>query len=234
MVLDKMKNCIVLSGEFRSFRDTVESITSFINTNELDVYCFLWGDNPDEKRYVLNKLKPVNYRFEKYSAHKDIFEQIETRVRSINPKNAPNDKIAGNASMNFARKQAYSLIREHYDNIVYCRYDIDIHQQFIIAEQPDAILTPMEESYNLVSDIFAVIPSEYAPHYFLYDQYERLHSTQFEPKFEEWLRTIKQYGEENIRIHKHERYCPHMMLLRNLFNNNVPLIQQDIPVRLKR
>lgn len=229
-----MKNCIVLSGEFRTFRDTVNNIKEFIQNNELDVYSFLWSDDVDEKRFILEELKPVNYRFEKYSTHKDIFDEIETRVRLKHPKNAPNDKVAGNASMNFARKQAYSLIRKDYDNIVYCRYDIDIYQQFVIAEQPHAILTPREESYNLISDIFAVIPSEYAPHYFLYEEYERLHSTQFEPRFEEWLRTIKQYGEENIRIHKHERYCPHMMLLRNLFNNNVPLIQQDIPVRLKR
>lgn len=229
-----MKNCIVLSGEFRTFRDTSSNIKEFIKNNELDVYCFLWSNDVDEKRFVLDELNPVNYRFEKYSGYKEIFDQIETKVRAINPKNAPNDKISGNASMNFARKQAYSLIRNNYDNIVYCRYDIDIYQQFLIAEQPNEIITPIEESYNLISDIFAVIPSKYAPHYFLYEDYERLHSTQFEPQFEEWLRSIKQYGEENIHIHKYERYCPHMMLLRNLYNNNVPLIQQDIPVRLKR
>jgi len=229
-----MKNCMVISGQFRTFRDTVNKMKQFIDINKLDVYAFLWSDDVEEKRFVLEQLKPVNYRFEKYSAYKDIFDEIEKRVRENNPKNAPNDKVAGNASMNFARKQAYSLIREDYDNIFYCRYDIDIIPNWTILQQPDAILTPIEESYNLISDIFAIIPTQYAPYYFLYDDYERLHSTQFEPAFEEWLRSIKQYGEENIRIHKYERYCPHMMLLRHLWNNNVPVKMTDLNVSIKR
>jgi len=234
MVLGKMRNCIVFSGQFRTLRDTLPSIKEFISVNALDVYCQLWGDNPDEKRFILDHLKPKDYWFDKYTAHKDVFDGIETRVRATHPKNAPNDKIAGNASMNYARKMAYDLVKEKYDNIIYCRYDIEFAQQFLVEQQPDVILTPLEESYNLISDIFAIIPTQYAKSYFLYDEYERLHSTQFEPEFVDWLRDIKKYGDDNINIHMFERYCPHMMLLRNLFTDKTPFVTMDIPVRLKR
>jgi hypothetical protein len=136
--------------------------------------------------------------------------------------------------MNYARKAAYDLVKEKYDNIIYCRYDIEFAQQFLVEQQPDVILTPLEESYNLISDIFAIIPSQFAKSYFLYDEYESLHSTQFEPEFVDWLRNIKQYGDDNINIHMFERYCPHMMLLRNLFTDKTPFVTMDIPVRLKR
>jgi hypothetical protein len=57
MVLDKMRNCIVFSGQFRTLRDTLPSIKEFISVNALDVYCQLWGDNPDEKRLEEEKKK---------------------------------------------------------------------------------------------------------------------------------------------------------------------------------
>jgi hypothetical protein len=229
-----MKNCIVFSGQFRTFKDTVENIKEFIRINDLDVYCFLWTTDADEKRFVVDNLKPINFRFDDYSNYQGMFEEMEQRIRHNNPKPAPIDKVAANASMNFARKQAYSLVRNNYDKIFYCRYDIDIYEQFTLKEQVDFVVTPLEESYNLISDIFAIIPQKYAKHYFLYDEYENIHSTKFEPKFEEWLRSIKKYGEENIRIHRDDRYCPHMMLLRNLWNNNVPFVIENLPVRIKR
>lgn len=229
-----MKNCIVFSGQFRTLKQTIHNIKEFIRINNLDVYCFLWTSDEEEKKFVIENLQPINFRFDDYSNYENIFDEIEKRVRSNNPKSAPNDKVSANASMNFARKQAYSLIEKEYDNIFYCRYDIDIYEQFSLKENVDFIITPSEESYNLISDIFAIIPKKYANHYFLYDEYEKLHSTQFEFSFEDWLRNIKKYGEENIRIHKNERYCPHMMLLRNLFNNNIPFIVENLPVRIKR
>ncbi len=58
---------MVISGQFRSFRDTVNKMKQFIDINKLDVYAFLWSDDVEEKRFVLEQLKPVNYRFEKYS-----------------------------------------------------------------------------------------------------------------------------------------------------------------------
>jgi hypothetical protein len=228
-----MKNCIVLSGQYRTFDQTAENIVQFIKLNNLDVYCHLWTDNIDEKRLVTEKLKPEKYLFEKPNSHTQIFEEMETRIRTNNPKPGLNDKVAGNASMNYSRKQAFNLIEKEYETVVYCRYDIGFTDLFEFKEI-DRVFTPVEESYNLISDIFAIMPMKYAKHYFLYDEYEKLHSTQFEEKFETWLREEKKYGEENIRIHKYDRYCPHMMLLRNLLTNNVPVAVTNLPVYLKR
>jgi hypothetical protein len=93
--------------------------------------------------------------------------------------------------------------------------------------QIDMLITPFEESYNLISDIFAIMPFSYAKDYFLYNEYERLHSTQFEPEFEDYLRIDRKYGEENIRIHKEDRYCPHMMMLRNIYMNKLRGVTTD-------
>ena len=228
-----MKKCIVLSGQYRSFDQTAENIVKFINLNELDVFCHLWTDDIDERRIVIERLRPKKYLFEKSDAHTEVFNEMETRIRRNNPKPALTDKVAGNASMNYSRKQAFNLIDEEYNTVVYCRYDIGFTDLFEFKDI-DRVFTPVEESYNLISDIFAIMPMEYAKHYFLYDEYERLHSTQFEEKFENWLREEKKYGEENIRIHKYDRYCPHMMLLRNLLTNNVPVAVTNLPVFLKR
>jgi superoxide dismutase len=59
VVLGQMKNCIVFSGQFRTFKDTVENIKEFIRINDLDVYCFLWTTDSDEKRFVVDNLKPI-------------------------------------------------------------------------------------------------------------------------------------------------------------------------------
>ena len=230
-----MKNCIVLSGQYRSFDTTYKNIVEFIELNDLDVYCHLWTDDIDERRLVLERLKPKKYLFEKTNEYTELFQEMENRIKASNPKymGAPWDKVAGNASMNFSRKKAFKLIEEEYDTLVYCRYDICFEQIFQF-DGIDRIYTPVKESYNLVSDIFALMPMKYAKHYFIYDEYERLHSTQFEEEFENWLRNDKKYGEDNIRKHKEERYCPHMMLLRNLFNNNVPVTVTNLPVDLQR
>lgn len=228
-----MKKCIVLSGQYRTFDKTRERIKKFIEINDLDVYCHLWSLNPKEIDDIKYSLKPKSMLCEDWEKYKEEFENIESRVRQANPKNAPNDKISGNASMNYSRKKAFELIDEKYDVLVYCRYDININELFQFSDV-DKVYTPLEESYNLISDIFAMMPFEYAKNYFLYDNYEKLHSTQFEQVFEDYLRHRKNYGEENIRIHKYERYCPHMMLLRNLIMTNTPFQIVNIPVSLQR
>lgn len=228
-----MKKCIVLSGQYRTFDKTRERIKKFIEINDLDVYCHLWSLNPKEIDDIKYSLKPKSMLCEDWEKYKEEFENIESRVRQANPKNAPNDKVAGNASMNYSRKKAFELIDEKYDVLVYCRYDININELFQFSDV-DKVYTPLEESYNLISDIFAMMPFEYAKKYFLYDNYEKLHSTQFEQVFEDYLRHRKNYGEENIRIHKYERYCPHMMLLRNLIMTNTPFQIVNIPVSLQR
>ena len=133
-------------------------------------------------------------------------------------------------------RSAFDLIdpENDYHTLVYCRYDIAFNPVFIF-DFAQVILTPLEESYNLISDIFAIMPYKDAKHYFIYDEYERLHSTQFEPEFEDYLRNVRNYGEENIRIHKYERYCPHMMLLRNIYMNKVKNVgTNQLTVHLQR
>lgn len=228
-----MKNCIVFSGQYRSFDQTKDNLKKFIEINDLDVYCHLWSTNYDEIGEVEKYLQPKALLCEDWMKYKDTFDGIERRVRESNPKNAPNDKVAGNASMNFGRKKAFDLIEQQYGNLIYCRYDIAFDYLFTF-NIPDQIITPIEESYNLISDIFAIMPFHLAKNYFIYDQYERLHSTQFEEVFEDFLRHKKQYGDENIRIHKYERYCPHMMLLRNLIMTNTQFTITSLPVRIRR
>lgn len=228
-----MKKCIVLSGQYRTFDKTKENIKKFIEINDLDVYCHLWSMDVKEIDDVKYSLNPRAILCEDFKKYENTFNEIESRIRSSNPKNAPNDKIAANASMNFSRKRAFDLIDKKYDILIYCRYDINFRYVFQF-ENVDRIFTPIEESYNLISDIFAIMPFDLAKNYFIYDQYEKLHSTQFESIFEDYLRYKKVYGEENIRIHKHDRYCPHMMLLRNLVMTNTPFATFDLPVSLQR
>jgi|APGre2960657423_1045063.scaffolds.fasta_scaffold01903_4 diadenosine tetraphosphate (Ap4A) HIT family hydrolase len=229
-----MKNCIVLSGHYRNFDQTGDDIKQFIEINDMDVYCHLWSDELEREtsRQVNNitkKLKPVSILVEE---PKD-FSDIETYVRKINPKEHNTDRIAGTLSMQYARKKALHLIDRDYDVLVYTRYDIGFKQLFKF-QNVDCLITPEEESYNIISDIFAMMPMELTKYFFLYDEVERLFSTQFEPEFENWLRNIKNYGERNTNIHMHERYCPHMMMLRHLYNNEVKQVTANIPVFIQR
>lgn len=222
-----MKNCIVLSGQYRTFDQTWKGIKNFIDENDLDVYCHLWSDSKEEFDNVVERLKPVRIKAQNFELFKDQFEEMEKRIRDTNPKNPNQDRIAGNASMNFSRKQAFNLVEDgEYNTLVYCRYDIKFNQNFVFNDI-DMLITPFEESYNLISDIFAIMPFNYAKYYFLYDEYERLHSTPFEKEFEDYLRFEKKYGEENIRIHKEDRYCPHMMMLRHIYMNKLRGVTTD-------
>ena len=215
-----MKNCIVLSGEYRTFDQTWEGIKQFIDLNNLDVYCHIWSTDPQEIENVKTRLKPKAILSNDPNNYVNQFNEIEQRIRLTHTKGPNQDKLAGNASMNYSRKKAFELIEDEYDMLVYCRYDIKFNNMFQFTKL-DILLTPLEESYNLISDIFAIMPFEYAKHYFIYDEYERLHSTQFEPEFEHFMRDIREYGDNNMRIHMYERYCPHMMLLRNIYMNGV-------------
>jgi hypothetical protein len=125
-----MKNCIVLSGQYRTFDQTWENIKKFIDLNQLDVYCHLWSDSQEEFNNVIDRLNPVRIKLENYETHREEFEMMERRIRTMNPKNPNQDRIAGNASMNYSRKKAFDLINEEYDTLVYCRYDIKFHQLF--------------------------------------------------------------------------------------------------------
>jgi hypothetical protein len=220
-----MKKCIVLSGQYRTFDQTCDNIQKFVEANDLDVYCHLWTDEDDEvSKYqfdkIVEKLNPKRILQQSAELFDDKFKQIERNILESNPKNPNTDRLIGNASMNYSRKAAFDLIEDEYDVLVYCRYDIGFHNVFQF-QNVDILVTPLEESYNLISDIFAIMPFGAAKYYFLFDEYEKLHSTQFEPEFEEYLRNTRRYGEENIRIHKEDRYCPHMMLLRHIYMNGI-------------
>jgi hypothetical protein len=60
-----MKNCIVLSGQYRTFDQTWENIKRFIDLNQLDVYCHLWSDSKEEFDNIVDRLKPVRIKAEK-------------------------------------------------------------------------------------------------------------------------------------------------------------------------
>jgi hypothetical protein len=229
-----MKNCIVLSGQFRTFDKTVGSIKQFIQMNDLDVYCHLWSKEQNEIDFVIDNLNPKEIVYEDYEKHSNTFTSIEERILKNNPKGPNQDKLAANASMNYGRKVAYSLVpKEEYETIIYCRYDNRLGNM-LLHKAPDFIITPLEESYNLISDIFAVMPRNMADSYFLFDEYERLHSTPWEPEFLEWLRNVKGYPEQDIQTHIHTRYCPHLMLMRNIImsGNNFQIV--NLPVVLQR
>jgi hypothetical protein len=230
-----MKNCIVLSGQYRTFEKTKKNLKYFIDVNEMDVFCHLWSTNHEEYVDIVETLKPKSIIVEDTSKYADEFKLIQERAFAANPKvTTVIYDIAKNASMNYGRKIAFESIKDEYETLAYCRYDIGFDYIFKY-ENVDRVLTPENESYNLISDIFAIMPFTDAPKYFLFDNYEHLYSTQFETEFENWLRMIKQYPENDIKIHKEQRYCPHMALLRNLHNNNVKYnTTTKLPVFLQR
>lgn len=229
-----MKNCIIFSGQYRTFDKTKYNLRKFIEKNSLDVFCHLWSTNQDEVKEIIEFLNPQKILVEDYDEYKQYFESIESSIRCNNPKPSTMDVLSNHASMNFGRKQAFGLVDEQYDNFVYCRYDIDIYNIFTIESVSNCVFVPFEESYNLISDIFCIAPFNLAKYYFLFDAFQRLHSSDFEHEFIGYLDTIKKYGTENIRIHREERYCPHMILLRNLYNNGIEYNLYHFPVRIKK
>ena len=229
-----MRKWIVMSGQYRTFDKTYPKIKELIDTNNLDVYCHLWSTNQYEIDSVTDKLKPKKYLSENNLKYVDTFESIEQRILHNNPKAPNQDRLAGNASMNYGRKIAFDMVpKEEYDTVIYCRYDIGFEQLFNFSNV-NKIIVPFAESYNLISDIFAIMPMKMANSYFLYDDYERLHSTIWEPEFLEWLRNVKQYPEHDIQTHIHTRYCPHLMLMRNIIMNGHNFVIDNLPVRILR
>lgn len=228
-----MKNCLILSGQYRTFDKTCGSIKTFVDKNNLDVYCAIWN----EDNLNLHKIEDVLSPQKTFILHQEqfikSFDTIAENILKNNPKQRNEDKLVGNASMNFCRKVAYELVPEGYDIIVSSRYDVSLGGM-VIEQIPPFIITPTEQSYGLLSDIFGIVPTQFAKHYFLFDVYEKLHSTKFEPEFLQFLETQLKYPQQDIDIHVNQRYCPHMMLLRNLFMNNVPVVQMDLPVGIQR
>ncbi len=230
-----MRRCIVLSGQYRTFDQTWKNIRNFIDLNGLDVYCHLWSTSEEEKNNVIDRLEPKKILVEDNSLYTETFNTIEKNILQNNPKGVNQDRLSGNASMNYSRRAAYDLIdKDEYDYLVYCRYDIGFRSIFKFENNIESIITPLEESYNLISDIFAIMPMKMADSYFLYEEYERLQSTKWEPEFLNWLRNIKKYPERDIQTHIHTRYCPHMLLMRNILMSGNSFATADIPIYLQR
>jgi len=236
-----MKQCIILSGHYRNFDSMWENIKRFIDSNKLDVYCHLWKDKDAQEserqlKSVIEKLGVQENRIlnESTDDYHQRFQDMEKRIRDNNPKTelVINDPIANIASMHYARRSAFNLIKDEYDVLVYSRYDI-IFDEVFKFENVDSLITPEAECYNLMSDIFAIMPFNLANNYFVFDEYERLLSTQFEPEFEDWLRHVHKYGENNINVHKYHSYNPHMMLLRHFIMTKTPYQILNIPVRIR-
>lgn len=230
-----MKNCLVIAGEYRTFDQTYETIAKFAAINDLDIYCHLWAKDETEVKDVEEKLNPTSIKWDSFNEFEEGFVKMEKRIKNANPKWPNQDRIVNQASMNYSRKIAYeSVPKDKYDYVVFARYDLLFLRPFTIQWKPHTVVTAVAQSWGLISDVFVVLPSKYAQHFFLYNEYERLRSTPFEEDFIDYLRYDFKYGDNNIRIHRDERYCPHMILIRNFFLNRVPWCLDDFPVDILR
>ena len=230
-----------MAGHVRTFKSIAEELTHFIRFNELDVYLYIWDEgNQDEIDYVVKTLKPVKWKAEKNELYLPEFLEAEQRIATKNPKELITpDKNFATLSMHFARRKAFELIEKEYDNVVFSRFDTHMtafRVRAMVSEFPDAVLTPTNEQYGMVSDIFAIVPWKYADSYFFYPRAEDILSRRFNKKMKEWL-SVKFFwenGQRDIRLHDENRYCPHMLCMRNFFETNTPYNVVDLPVFLRR
>jgi hypothetical protein len=230
-----------MAGHVRTFKSIAEELTHFIRFNELDVYLYIWDEgNQDEIDFVVKTLKPIKWKAEKNEIYLPEFLEAEQRIVTKNPKELITpDKNFATLSMHFARRKAFELIEKEYDNVVFSRFDTHMNAfrvRAIVSEFPDAVVTPTNEQYGMVSDIFAIVPWKYADNYFFYPRAEDILSRRFNKKMKEWL-SVKFYWENaqrDIRLHDENRYCPHMLCMRNFFETNTPYTVVDLPVFLRR
>jgi hypothetical protein len=236
-----MANALVMSGHLRTFKDIAEEVKHFVSLNELDVYLYIWDEgNQDDIDYVVKTLQPVKWLAEKNELYAQEFLDAEDRIAKKNPKELITpDRNYVTLSMHFARRKAYELIEKEYDNIVYSRFDTRLTTfkiRPLIAQYKDAVITPTNEQYGMVSDIFAIIPWQNREGYFFYNRAEDILNRRFDKKTKEWL-TEKFFwptGQRDIVLHDENRYCPHLLCMRNYFESNTPYLVIDLPVYIKR
>jgi hypothetical protein len=236
-----MANALVMSGHLRTFKDIAEEVKHFVSLNELDVYLYIWDEgNQNDIDYVVKTLQPIKWLAEKNELYAQEFFDAEDRIAKKNPKELITpDRNHVTLSMHFARRKAYELIEKEYDNIVYSRFDTRLTTfkvRPLIAQYKDAVITPTNEQYGMVSDIFAIIPWQYREGYFFYNRAEDILNRRFNKKTKEWL-TEKFFwptGQRDIVLHDENRYCPHLLCMRNYFESNTPYLVIDLPVYIKR
>lgn len=236
-----MANAVVIAGHIRTFRNIANHLVAFIEKNKLDVYLYIWDENNnDEVQFVVDTLKPVKWLVEKNENYLQQFLDSEARVLAANPKSLITpDNVHAMFSMHFARRKVFELIEKEYDNLIFTRFDTYIDPfsiEEVVAKNPNVVITPEKEYYGMVSDIFAIIPWKYADNYFFYSRAEDIHSRRFSDDFKEWLKTKFwwPHGLNDMRLHDENRYCPHMLCMRNFFETNTPYIVTDLPVYLQR
>jgi|GEM_PF-3464584 len=236
-----MANALVISGHLRTFKNIVDDLVNFINTNSLDVYMYIWSEkNQNEIQSAVDRLNPVKWKAEPNEIYAKGFFDAEARIEQINPKQLITpDRNHVTLSMHFARRQAFNLIEKEYDNVVFTRFDTSLFPfqiTEVIEKHPDVVITPTNEQYGMVSDIFAIIPWQYADSYFFFDRAEDILSRKFSDEYKVWLREKFWWenGERDMRLHDENRYCPHQLCMRNYFESNTPYIVMDLPVYIKR
>ena len=85
--LDKMKNCLVIGGAYRTFSTTYEGIKKFAQKNDLDIFCHLWSNDHREISHVQEVLSPKSFIAEPQTdALIAKFCEIEDRIKKKNSK----------------------------------------------------------------------------------------------------------------------------------------------------
>ena len=154
---------------------------------------YVWDEgNQTELDFAIEKLKPVKWKAERNEDYAQGFFEAEERISKVNPKQLITpDRNHVTLSMHFARRQAFKLIEKEYDNIVFTRFDTSLFPfdiEDVIQNHPDVVITPTNEQYGMVSDIFAIIPWKYANNYFFFDSAEDILSRRFSDEYKVWLR----------------------------------------------
>jgi len=236
-----MANALVISGHLRTFRNIAEELKHFISLNELDVYMYVWDEgNYDDINYAVEMLSPTKWLAEKNEIYAQDFLDAENRIAEKNPKELITpDRNHVTLSMHFARRKAFELIDKEYESIIFTRFDTHLYPfkvRSIVQSYPDMVVTPTNEQYGMVSDIFAIIPWKYADNYFFHPRAEKILLTRFSKKYKEWLseKFWWENGQRDIKLHDENRYCPHMLCMRNYFETNTPYTVVDLPVTIKR
>lgn len=237
-----MANALVIAGHIRTFREIAEELINFKQANNLDAYVFIWDEGNDEEiDNVVKTLEPTMWVARKNETVLQEFLDAEKRVHEKNPKQLINpDKVFAMLSMHYARRQAFELINREYDNIIFTRFDTHIYpfqMSSVLQNHVDSVITPTNEQYGMVSDIFAIVPWKYADNYFFYNRAEDILSRRFDDGLKKWLLEEKFWWdtkERDVRLHDENRYCPHLLCMRNFYETNTPYVVVDLPVYIKR
>ena len=233
-----LKGALLLSGQLRTFEHTSPKILEFVKSNNLDVYCHNWQE--PNVQFVNEQVSPVKQIIEKYEFKIPFFEEQEKEIQQKNPKQLVTpDKLINSISLHYGKRKVFELVDLKYDFFVSTRYDIDIQKEInvldIVTAHPEQVICPLEHSYGMVSDIFTIIPNKFASDYFLYPNIVELFGNPFDEGFIKYLKEMVKLSDSNVEIHNKQRYCPHMLILKNYFEKTIfSLIEGNLSVSVRR